>query len=815
MKLHTILLASALIIATAAQAAPALSKSADWKGEVDVSKLPVFVATNATVPEIDAAKLLMRAQIMVSGGVDTTNVQPKVATDLPKNAIVIGWQGSALVKPLAKELALVDWLDCSGKDTIIQKMRGNTFLIAANSPQGTCYATGDFLYRNGARFLHNGGDDGEEGTILEYMTALKAPHDFRYSPPVLIRNGFYDQCRKTPAKERDAAMLAKNRFAVRNGVTGMGPLEGGRARYSVGAECIQPPVTEFKKHPTWFPMIDGKRWRPDPSSGWCWVVEGCWSCDEFSDWVVDRVVNLVKQRGGKDKVLYVDLTNSDGGKRCNCPDCVKLRSKYPDESSCYFDYQTKLALRIQEKCPWLRIETLAYIMSRSYPKAGNKVLRGIVAIEYCPYSRCYIHPYSDTKCPTNENDLRRMAEWKKADLPIGDFDYLFDVFNPPMSLPVWDLANDVVTYWIDYNKPHEVPMMYSEGAVEGGSGKKSRIAAYVFARSMWDPSMTADEFLADWCKHAFGEGADAMLPYFRASGKAWTSQKVHLTACFNNPLGTSKTYFTPELQKIGEKAFADAAKALDAAKAKAPKDVRTQNRIRKQRAALDYEKQMFDEWKALHEKAMSSSMEISLELDEADNSAFGRAAKYPLSTQQPKWQGEDITKSFVQVYRSKDALRIRLTSNDKLFEKQEWKEDRENDKDFPWGFPIGTMEFFLQGPGQNGYYHLAFAPNGRCYDANAMDYKFNSPLWKVESKQDKGFWEITLTVPWKMFGIDQPKTGDIVKLVAINGARKKNPKTGEFQSFGVGLPFPAYHDIGVGVDLKVEDASFRRPDTAQ
>ena len=814
MKLHMTLLASVLLIATAAQAAPALSKSADWKGEIDIAKLPVYVATNATVPEIDAAKLLMRAQIMVAGGLYTTNVQPKVATTLPENAIVIGWQGSALVAPLAKELALVDWLDCGGKDVVIQKKRGKTYLVAANSPQGTCYATGDLLYRNGARFLHNGGDDGEEGTILEYMKALQGPKDFRYSPPVLIRNGFYTQCNKVPVKEREGALLAKNRFAVRNGAVGLGPLDGGRARLSVGAECIQPPVVEFKKHPTWFPMIDGKRWRPDPSSGWCWVVEGCWSCEEFADWVVDRVVKLVEQRGGKDKVFYVDLTNSDGGKRCNCPECMKLRASYPDDSSCYFDYQTKLALRIKEKCPWLRIETLAYIMSRSYPKAGNKVLTGIEAIDYCPYSRCFIHPYADKDCPTNENDLRRMAEWKKADLPVGDFDYLFDVFNPTMPLPVWELANDVVTYWIDFNKPHEVPMMYSEGAVEGG-GRKSRIAAYVFARSMWDPSASADDFLADWCTHAFGEGAEPMLAYLRASGKAWTSQKVHLTACFNNPLGTAKTYFTPELQKLGETSFAAAAKALGAAAAKAPADARLQNRIRKQRAALDFEKKCFDEWKALREKAMTSSMEISLEMDEGDDSAFGRAAKLPMTTRHPKWQGEDITKSFVQVYRSKEALRVRLTSNDPLFEPQTWKENRENDKDFPWGFPVGTMEFFLQGPGQNGYYHIAFAPDGRCYDANAMDNKFDSPLWTVQSKQKKGFWEVTLTIPWKMFGLEEPKTGDIIKLVAINAGRKKNEKTGELQNFSVGLPFPAYHDIGIGADLKVEDATFRRPDAQQ
>ena len=804
-------LVSLLVVAASVQAAPHLSESADWKGVLDLSKHSVYVSTNATLPEIEAAKLLLRAQIMVSGGVDTTNVQPKVATTLPENGIVIGWQGSALIAPLAKELALVDWLDCGGKDVVIQKRRGNSYLVVANSPQGTCYAMGDLLYRNGARFLHNGGDDGEEGTFLEYMETLKGPDDFRYSPPVLVRNGFYDHCNKAPAREKEALLLAKNRFAVRNGAVGVGPLEGGRARYVIGGECIQPPVVEFEKHPTWFPLVDGKRWRPDPGSGWSWVVEGCWSCEEFSDWVVDHVVKLVEQRGGKDKVFCLNLTNSDGGRRCDCPDCVKLRASYPDNSSCYFDYQTKLALRIKKECPWIRIETLAYGMGLFYPKKGNEVLRGIEAIDYCPHMRCFIHPYSDEKCPTNQNDLRKMDEWKSSGLPIGEFDYLFDLFYPSKSLPVWELANDVVTRWIAFNKPHEVPIMYSLGAVEY---RKSRIAAYVFARSMWDPSMTADAFLADWCTHAFGEGAGPMLAYFRAAGKAWTSQKVHLTACFNNPLGTAKTYFTPSLQQIGETSFATAAKALDDAKAKAPDDVRLQNRIRKQRAALDFERKCFDEWKALHEKAMTDSMVIPLELDDGDD-AFGRATKFHMKTRYPSWQGKDTMGSFVQTYRTSEALRIRLTSKDRHFEKQDWKETRGQDGDFPWGYPVGTMEFFLQGPGQSGYFQLAIAANGHCYDANAMDSKFDSPLWKVVSRQEKGFWELTLTIPWKIFGIDQPKAGDVVKLVAINNGRRENKKTGELDAFSAGFPFPAYHDIAVGVDLKIEDVSFRRPEALE
>ena len=792
------------------------ANAAEWKPEVDFARAPVFVATNATVPEIEAARLIMRAQAMVAGGEDPlTNAVPAVATNFPKAGIVVGWQGTALVAPLAKDLGLADWYETTPKcqDTIVQKVVGKTLVLAGNSPQGAYWCAGDLLYRNGARFLHNGGD-GEEGTFLEYMTGLKAPRDWRYQPEARIRTGFQDGVRKTKLKgaAKDALLVAKNQFAARNGADATGPLDGGRSRGSVGSESIQPPVAEFKKHPDWFPLIDGQRWRPAPGSGWEWVVEGCWSNDEFTQWVVDNNESWFNRRGGKDHIAVLDITNSDGGRRCQCDDCVKLRASYPDESSCYFDYQTKIALRFKERHPHLLVETLAYIMSRSYPKAGNKVLRGIDAIDYCPYGRCFVHPYADKGCPTNKSDLDRMAEWKKADLPIGDFDYMFDVFNPPMGLPVWELTADIVDYWKDYNKPHRMPRMYSESAVEGGCGSRSRIAAYVFCRKLWDASRTADDHLRDWCRVGFGEGAEPMLAFLRAEAVAWTNQPVHLTACFNNPLGTAKTFMSDALVAQGSNAFAKAESLLSAAAKGASS--RDAARIRKQQAALAFERKVFEEWVALRAKALATSMEIALESGEPDEKGFARMKKYPMATRYPSWQGNDITDSFAQFYRTADALRIRITSNDKLFKEQKWQERRGDEGKFDWGCKAGTMELFIQSPGQSGYYHFAITAEGALYDALAMDAKsFDSAGWTVDSVQRDGFWQLTLTIPWGVFGIEgEPKPGAVFRAVVINNAHKKNEKSGDIAGFSIGVPFPAFHDIGVGAALVIDDFGGRRPE---
>ena len=786
---------------------------AEWRAEADFSKAKVYVATNATLPEIEAGRLLLRAIGLVAGQPDTTNVMPAAVAELPVSGIVIGWQGSDLVKPYAKTFGLEDWRDCKGRDTIAQFTSGKLLFLAGNSPEAAYYAVADLLYHNGARFIHTGtiDDHWDGGTFLEFVKSVQAPKARVYTPVAQIRTGFalgdYRAPKGQPAPPPEVARqynIARSQYAVRNGASPKGPLCGGHSRGFTGSECIQPAYNDFNKTPDFFPMVDGQRWRPAPG-GWCWVVEGCWSNPGFTQWVIDRICKEVA-KAGTNMMYGLDVTNSDGGRRCDCPDCVKLRASYPDLSSCYFDYQKKILKGVKQRYPWLQVQTLAYIMSREYPGAGNAVLSEIDSIDYCPYSRCYVHSYYDKSCPTNQKDLERMGAWKQSGLPIGDFDYSFDVFQPPMSIPSWELTAEIVKYWKEFNGDLGVPRMYIESAAsEGGNGGKSRIAAYAAARALWDDSQPADEHLRDFCRVGFGPGADAMLAYYHACSDAWTNQAAHLTGTFNNPLGTAKSYFTPALQKLGATAFTTAREALDDALADAGSDPIKRNLAKKQLATLAFEKACFDEWKALHEKAMSTSMQINLELDENVAAAFDRMPKLPLKVRN-QWDGEDVTRSTAQFFRTKEAIHVRITTRGPIFKPKAWKIDRgDNSK----AYEANSMEFFIQAPGQSVYYQLAVSSEGYCYDGKCLDGSWNSDLWIPASRQADNLWELTLTIPYKLFGDIEVKDGEVFKFIAISNAEKLNDKH-EPQRFSVGLPFPAYHDMAIGVDLLIDDNAGRR-----
>lgn len=801
-----------LFAAAAVSAAPALKfgkSSPQWEAATDFSKAAVYVATNATVPEIEAARLVMRTTGLLAGKPDSTNVMPEVAAALPNKGIVIGWQGSDLVKPFAEQLGLKSWWENDGRDIIGQYTVGDRLFLVGNSPEGAYYAAADFLYHNGARFIHTGceADNWDGGTFLEFVKALKAPLARRYSPPVMVRTGFaLGEIKKR--KTTDAQMIARNQFAVRNGTSPAGPLDGGYSRDYIGCECIQPLYNDFHKTPDFFPMIDGKRWRPPPG-GMCWVVEGCWSNPDFTRWVVERIAQRVEQAGPQ-RAFALYVLNSDGGRGCECPECLELRASYPDSSSRFFDYQGGIVRELKKRYPGMYVESAAYQMSREYPKQGNAVLAGQDAIDYCPYSRCYVHRYDDESCRTNQRERERMREWReKSGLRIGDYDYLFDMFLPAMGVPVWELAAEAVQHMITLNGEDGVPRIYAEAATaEGGVGGKSRIAAYVFARTLWDDSRSADEHLQDYCKVGYGPAADVMLDYHRACAVAWTNQPAHVIATFSNPLGTGKSYFTAALQAKGAKAFVEAEALIlrELARAGAPDDRLAvgRNLAHKQLATLRFEKQCFDEWVALRARARTTSMEINLEYGDDSPQAFDRMPRFPMKA---KAAGvEDVTKSTVQCYRTGDALRIRVTSQGPAFKKHVWKETRV-DSENAW--LDNSMEFFVQFVGQGDYYHLAVSATGDCYDGRALDGSFDSDLWKVDNLQQDGLWQLTLTIPYRLFGDIAPKDGDTFKLIAANNSQKLDNR-GQPVRFEIGLPYPAHHDIAIGVDLRIDESNIRR-----
>jgi hypothetical protein len=410
--------------------------------------------------------------------------------------------------------------------------------------------------------------------------------------------------------------------------------------------------------------------------------------------------------------------------------------------------------------------------------------------------------------------MDRAEEWRKAEMPIGDFDYCYDVFQPSMNMPNWNITWDVVRYWKELNGERGVPSIYMECATSPtGCGGKSRVSAYTVARALWDCAETpAETHVEDFCRVGFGDAAPEMLAWYRACAKAWQTQKSHITATFNNPTGTAKGYFSEELARMGEKAFASAEAKIKARMAPAGtpagKLTREQNLAAKQYATWKWEKKYaYDEWAALRKKAMETSVEINCELGDESDTEFARMQEFKL---RPHWNGDVDNNATARFYRTKDALRIRVkTVNPNLRPVAKTAKAGDDER----AYMNDHIEMFLQAPGKGDYLHLCVGADGSRYDALCKDAKaFTSSDWKSEVRTADGSAEYTVTIPWAIFGeghVAQPGTSYKL-LLDINGPFPDEKKPGEFRWFFSGLPRVGFHDVAAGADILIDDNAGRR-----
>lgn len=719
----------------------------------------IYISARASLPETTAAFELQRAIRYAPNQQDFRHSGGEVIPGdkiVGSGVIVIGDLDSPLVKKYAKELRLQK----SDDDEIAQAVIDGNLILAGNSPRAALYSVYDFMYNHlGVRFLWEGADG-------EFFTkAVPVPMDFfrRYTPAIRFRNL---GCGKAKNPDDPSFFLARN-------MADTGDFRFGGQRY-YGGETIQPYRSDFKEHPEYFALRDGVRYLPPPT-GWSWVINGCWSNDGFTDLCLKRIrEGIVKFNAN-----HISLHPADDSRRCECEECKKLID--PDPSARWFKYNARMLRELKKDFPHLRYSVLAYQEYREVPGCD---VEEVEFVEYCQYSRCFVHKVGNPDCGTNKADFGRLQRWiDEKHVPMGVWDYTFDVFQPGFNLPLYDFLADEIKYF----RAKKLVKVFLEG---GPSVNLSRPAKYVALRLMWDPDLDPDKVLEDYCRAAYGPAGKVMFDFHRACAKVWDAMPAHLTACFNNAGGTAKTYLTKELIALSEKTFADAEKAIEKIRGEDKKTYAAErrNQLKEQyRAALKFERDTFAQWIDLHDKMMKNSVQVNVYKGIASElkSDPGTALK-------TKGSSRDGLGS-VAFRWTDSALLVRVTTpygeNPPAFKLN---------KDGKGAYGNDSVELFIQRAGESTYRHFAMGRNGDFYDGNALDGKWDAE-WSFHVENHPDSWVMNAEIPFAAMG-KAPVGGEVWKIVVI---RNGKPLT-------AGLPYPAYHDIGAGAELLFSDG--KRPE---
>ncbi len=384
---------------------------------------PVFLSKRASLIEFTAAEELRTALAALSRASELSELN--MQDDFPEKAsvcrIVIGELDSPILRKVVDRLKI----EKSEDDVIVQAVIDGNLVLSGSSPRAVLYSVYDFLQNQmGVRWMF----DGEEGTF--YMKdGGRIPENFYR----LHQGGFRFRNMGTIGKTGFARkqILARNYMHV-------GDFCFGGERY-YGGESIQPYRSDYKEHPEYFALLDGVRYLPPPT-GWCWVINGCWSNPGFTDLCIRRIKDGIRTH----KANHISIHPADSARRCECEECRKLIN--PDASSRWYKYHAGIVRELKKEFPNLRYSVLAYQEYREVPAAP---VEEVEFVEYCQYSRCFVHTIDNPDCATNHTDFGRLKRWEaEKGIPLGVWDYTFDVFSSGYNLPMYRFfADEILNFY--------------------------------------------------------------------------------------------------------------------------------------------------------------------------------------------------------------------------------------------------------------------------------------------------------------------------------------------------------------------------------
>lgn len=667
---------------------------------------------------------------------------------LGSKAIVIGSLSSPVIKAKADVLGLTE-----GEDDVmsVKTLDGNLFL-AANSPRATLYSVYHFLYDQlDARWYwpaeYGSRDD---GTYLTPRTSYVLPElNWHYQPRFRYRE--MSQCSYH-------GHIPTERWLVRQGLN-MGCQSGARDMSAcfirrAGTHSIGINASEFKNHPDWFSLVDGKRVKEGEA--------GCWSNPEFTEAMIERLAKMSKNAEILNAFIY------DTTLRCQCPDCTKE----PDASSRFYNYYRKLTEKSRAANPNLKVAALAYQEYSPVPK--NADCSWLEYVEYCQYNRCYIHHLGDPTCGINKNSLAKIGRWtEKAKVAI--YGYQFDIFTKGgMFVPFWNMLAEEAKYYATNERiirmKTEMPIARPRKTpYEKLRHIKMRIPYYIYARMVWNPSLNPDDILRDWCDHVYGAGSKPMFAYLTKFAAAWDAMKCHISYFGSSPDGIAPQLISTGLIAHAQKCFAEAEAAV---KACGETDA-----AKRALYEISLEKDLFDEWVKVWEVSGKNNTMYNLPyLPEGTD--FAKVPSVTVTSKKGEHQPTEM-----KLYWSDEALHIYIDCHEKEMDKVR-RGETGRDVNI---FSADCIEMFI-GLGDGEYRQMGVNLAGGTYDAKVHDKSWN-PEWTAKVSERADGWTADIVLPFKSLTGSRPKDGDSWRISIIrNSCWRQEP---------CGFPAAIYRDLNL------------------
>lgn len=286
-------------------------------------------------------------------------------------------------------------------------------------------------------------------------------------------------------------------------------------------QVLCPSKLHFEKHPEWF-SFNGAQRVPDGQL--------CLTNDELKKHLTAALRDSMAR---KPAAKYWSVSQNDNFNYCKCDRCKASDERYGGPSGTMIAFVNDIAAEFPDKV----ISTLAYQYTRSAPK-NIKPLPN-VNIMFCSIECNRGLPL--TTDPTSKSFTRDFDDWAALTSNFYLWDYVVQ-FRSYVS-PFPNLA--VLQPNLQYFRSHRPDMIFEQGSGRDRS-EFSDLRAYLIAKWLWNPDLSRDSLLQDFCRGVYAEAAPYIIAYIKALEQHVAEAPGHNVWIYAVPQVEGETFLRPE-----------------------------------------------------------------------------------------------------------------------------------------------------------------------------------------------------------------------------------------------------------------------------
>ena len=276
------------------------------------------------------------------------------------------------------------------------------------------------------------------------------------------------------------------------------------------------PDKYYDQHPEFYPLIDGKREKPEPEGyGWQPVLD--------APGIVDAAVKAIDQYFDENPSVTSFSLGINDNNNFNHPSKYKNSVGQDDYSDYYFNFTNQVIEGVLKAHPDKWFGCLAYVGVTDPPR--DVKVNGRMVPYICIDRQGWASEEGRKK------DMERTEKWHAAAPVIGWYDYIYggDMYRIPRIYP------HLMGEYIKFGSENGVKAMYAElyASPEWIDGPK----LYVFMKLLWDPTADVDRMLEEWYRLAVGERAAVPLAKYYQAWEDYWMKRVPQTDWFKQYVG--------------------------------------------------------------------------------------------------------------------------------------------------------------------------------------------------------------------------------------------------------------------------------------